>query len=120
MDPAIEYLESQGALCQSFHSPRSMPPVMKGHPDMMVLWSGITWYVEVKPWINKRKPPLNETQMVWFWKFYPQFCATIRYVIATSTPDLLDRVSKQSDFDISMPEFYHGKFLDWKEKNDDN
>ena len=83
---------------------------------MMVLWSGITWYVEVKPWITKRKPPLNDNQMKWFWKFYPQFCATIRYVLATSTEDLLVRVTMHSDFDISMPEFYHTKFLEWRNK----
>ena len=118
LDPGIEYLESKGATCPSFHGPRSMVAALKGHPDMMVLWSGITWYVEIKPWITGRKPPLNNTQMAWFWKFYTQFNATIRYSLATSVEDLLVRVRLDSEFDISVPAFYYEKFLKWKEDND--
>ena len=70
IDPAIEYYNDQGAVCQNYHSPRAMPGVLAGHPDLVILWSGIVWYVEVKPWITGRKPPLNDNQKAWFWKFY--------------------------------------------------
>lgn len=118
IDPGIEHLEGLGALCQNYHSPRAMPPTLKGHPDLVVMWSGITWYVEVKPDIAGRKPPLNFNQCAWFWRYYSQFCATIRYVIATNVPDLLDRVSLNSMYDISAPERYHEKLVKWKEENE--
>ena len=116
IDPAIEYLRNQGAHCQNYHSPRSMPPVLKGHPDLVVFWSGVTWFVEVKPSVH-RKAPLNDNQCAWFWRFYPVFCATIRYVIATDYDDLLRRVNLESGYDISVPEWYHKKLLDWNEND---
>ena len=93
-------------------------------PEYAYYYDGkIIWYVEVKPWyrdsVKNRKPPLNDNQCQWFWKFFPQFCATIRYVIATDTEDLLDRVAKIS-VDISVPDRYFHQLNAYKEASDAN
>lgn len=117
IDPAIERLEAAGYTCQNYHSPRSMPKALLGHPDLVVMLGGITWYVEVKPWYRDktqtRRPPLNDNQCEWFWKFYPQFCATIRYVIATDLHDLLARVDR-IEHDISVPKRYYDQLRAWR------
>lgn len=116
IDPAALHYTSEGAVVQSYHSPRAMPKAMIGHPDVMMLWSGITWFIELKPGYSK----LTDGQCEWFWKFYPQFCYTVRYVIATNYDDLLWRVQQDGtrQFDISVPEWYHKKLNAWKEAQD--
>ena len=111
IDPATLHYISQGAVVQSYHSPRAMPKAMLGHPDVMLLWSGITWFIELKPGYSK----LSDNQCIWFWKFLPQFCYTIRYVIAKDYDDLLGRVNLDSKFDISVPPKHHERLTAWKE-----
>lgn len=113
IDPAIEYFTGQGAVCQNYHSPRAMPGALAGHPDLVIVMDGTIWFVEVKPDTHGR-PSITDTQCIWFWKFMPQFCYNVRYIIAQNYDDLIWRV--ESRFDISVPEWYHQKLTDFKDK----
>jgi hypothetical protein len=88
-----------------------MPGALVGHPDLVVIGAGITWFVEVKPGYSQ----LTDSQCAWFWKFYPQFCYSVRYVIAKDYNELIEKVSGTSKFDISVSERHYRRLKAWKE-----
>lgn len=122
IDPATEHFSEQGFVCQNYHSPRSMPGALAGHPDLVITKDGITHYIELKPHYHdgkrNRKDNLKDTQCAWFWKMYPAFCRTVQYVIATDLNDLIVRVAYE-DLDITVPDMYYDQLIAYKREHID-
>lgn len=121
IDPAMKHFANLGYTCQNYHSPRSMPGALNGHPDLVMYKDGRTWFIEVKPWYHdgkrNRKDNLRDSQCWWFWKFYPVFCATIQYVIAVDLNDLIVRVA-DDNLDITVPDMYYDQLIAYKRSRD--
>jgi hypothetical protein len=108
LGPFATYVEANGATTQNYSIGRSMPRALKGHPDMVVFEGGVTTFVEVKPDVHGTAR-LTDGQCEWYWKFEHHFCGTIRYIIAGSFGDLVERYHYGDD--VSMPD-QHRRRLD--------
>ena len=118
---SIPYLEKLDYVVTEFHTAQKMPRVLRGVPDLNIVFSGITWWVEIKPrYANYMRDQMSDLQWSWFHERRPHVGFHLRYAIVEDEDELLDwifdkDVGKHSPYDcIRLGEYHLGRYEQWR------
>ncbi|MHC4370908.1 MAG: hypothetical protein ACYSW8_25135 [Planctomycetota bacterium] len=119
---ALPELEAEGFLATVFHHHSRMPKSLKGVPDLYLMHTDLTMWVEIKPlYANYMRDQMSDVQWQWFHDRRDIFSHNTQYAIVTDVDELLkvaclkpdDSLAWIEDY-IYVPEYHWGRYEIWR------
>ena len=112
---SVPYLESLDYVVTQFHTAQKMPRVLRGVPDLNIVLSGITWWIEIKPrYANYMRDQMGDLQWKWFHERKPHMGFHLRYAIVEDGSDLLDFVLNNDRVSVLLGDYHEGRYDQWR------
>ena len=105
-----------GMKITQFHTAQKMPRVLRGVPDLHILFADISFWIEIKPrYENYMRDQMSDAQFNWFHTRVNDFGEFNRYAIVEDADTLLDFVL-EGDFEepYRLSEYHQGRYEQWR------
>ena len=109
-------LQLGGMKVTQFHTAQKMPRVLRGVPDLNILFADITFWIEIKPrYANYMRDQMSDLQWTWIHERINQMLKYTRYAIVEDAKELIDVVMRWEDYPaVWMGEYHAGRYENWR------
>ena len=109
-------LQLGGMKVTQFHTAQKMPRVLRGVPDLNILFADITFWIEIKPrYANYMRDQMSDLQWTWIHERINQMLKYTRYAIVEDAKELIDVVMRWEDYPaVWMGEYHSGRYENWR------
>jgi hypothetical protein len=123
LDVALPVLEENGYKATVFHHHTRMPKSLKGVPDLYLMHTDLSMWIEIKPlYDNYMRDQVSSIQWQWFhdridlWNPHHQYAIVgdkdeLLFVALEYQPDIYE----WSDNAYYIPEYHRGRYEAWKQ-----
>ena len=99
-----------------FHTAQKMPRVLRGVPDLHILFGGLSFWVEIKPrYANYMRDQMSDLQWTWLHERYIQFGDKNRYMIVEDEQEFADVFNDWANNPfVYMSDYHQGRYETWR------
>ena len=99
-----------------FHTAQKMPRVLRGVPDLYLMYKSGTFWIEIKPrYANYMRDQMSDLQWTWLHERYYEFTELTRYAIVENAEELVSVVLNAGSYPIvHLGEYHEGRYMNWR------